>query len=82
MSEQIKIDKNVKMPPGHVRGGRPPKYPWRDMVVGDSFLVPESDNKRKLHACKMSAKQYAEKHNVQFEFRHLEGEGWRCWRVE
>lgn len=34
----ISIDKNVPIPTGQC-GGRPAKYPFLDMEVGDSFLL-------------------------------------------
>jgi hypothetical protein len=36
------IDKNVPPPPNarDGRGGRPSKYPFASMEIGDSFLVP------------------------------------------
>lgn len=38
----IKIDKNVPMPEKN-RPGRKPKYPFREMQVGDSFFVPRPE---------------------------------------
>lgn len=38
----IKIDKGIEIPPRRQGGGRPPKYPIREMEVGDSFFVPKS----------------------------------------
>ena len=35
----IKIDKNVPCPPQQRRGGRPFKYPFPELEVGDSFFV-------------------------------------------
>ena len=33
----FKIDKGIPVPP---KRGRVPKYPWREMEVGNSFFVP------------------------------------------
>lgn len=38
-SNDIKIDKGIELPPNS--GGRPRKYPWRDMEIGDSFFIPQ-----------------------------------------
>jgi hypothetical protein len=35
----LKIEKNIPVPPKTHRAASS-KYPWRQMVVGDSFLVP------------------------------------------
>ena len=35
----FKIEKNVPAPKGHK--GRDTKYPWADMQVGDSILIPK-----------------------------------------
>lgn len=43
----ITIDRNVPLP--HTRrgeGGRRPKYPWKDMQVGDSFVVTRKKGAR------------------------------------
>jgi hypothetical protein len=36
---KISIDKNVPVPPASPYGGAPIKFPWRDMVPGDSFFA-------------------------------------------
>ncbi len=35
----MKIDHDIPIPKRNPQGGAP-KYPWRQMRVGDSFLVP------------------------------------------
>ncbi len=35
-----KIEKGIPMPPAHTYQAPPPTYPFRNMEVGDSFVVP------------------------------------------
>ena len=70
----FKIDKGVPMGPGK-RRGRPRKYPFPDMEVGDSFFVPNLKNPRPLFAS--CAKHVGMKAAVR-----AEGDGYRVWRVE
>ena len=44
----IKVDKDVPTPT-YIRVGRPARYPWSEMGVGDSFFVPVSED-RALHS--------------------------------
>lgn len=34
----IEVQSGVPIPAK--KGGRPPRYPWRDLAVGDSFFIP------------------------------------------
>ena len=44
MSE-IKIDKGLKVtPPTNGNGGKPSRYPFRELSVGDSFFVNKTRN--------------------------------------
>jgi hypothetical protein len=74
----IRIQKNVPLPSTKSRGrngGRPFKYPWSQMEVGDSFLVPDGVG-RAAHTLVMSASSLARR----FVARKTD-EGYRCWRV-
>ncbi len=83
----IEIDKHLPPPPPTT--GRPFKYPFPDMAVGDSFAVPLEDvNNPKgenVTACRLrgSAIRYARAHGGKFTVRtdRETGEA-RCWRVE
>lgn len=70
----LKIDKNVPAP------GRPVKYPWRYMEVGDSFFVPSPSINRELQAsiyvCGIRA---LGKKTV--SVRYVDG-GYRAWRIK
>jgi len=37
---KFKVEKNIPLPG---RAGRMPKYPWKALEVGDSFLVPSEE---------------------------------------
>jgi len=67
----IKIDKTVPFPAP--RG----KWPFHEMEVGDSFLIPAGREK----AAKASAWTYGHKHGIRFTVRQ-EKKGVRIWRIE
>jgi hypothetical protein len=73
-----KIDKGIPMP---VPTGSPCKYPFKDMVVGDSFLVPEADAKN-LHARIQSRANHlrASIRGYKLAVRRVDG-GRRVWRI-
>jgi hypothetical protein len=68
----IKIDKGIPMPGHHSE-----KYPWKDMEVGDSFLVEGM-----MKATQMSGpKAYAAKKYGHTYATRLEEKGLRVWRI-
>lgn len=70
---EIKIETGVPMP---TKGrGAPRKYPWYEMNVGDSFLVPGKTHKR-WHATAKAERLTGFK----FSVRTVEG-GVRVWRI-
>jgi hypothetical protein len=74
-----KVESNIEAP--SFRRGK--KYPFADMAVGDSFLVPNSeitDITYRQNSIRGSALSYGKKNNAQFSTRRTE-EGLRCWRV-
>jgi hypothetical protein len=73
------IEKNVPVHPG----GRPAKYPWRNMEIMDSFLVPCAPSERdrtfsRITSCKSNAERST---GFQFIIR-CEEKGLRVWRVD
>ena len=62
------IEKDVPIP------ATTKKYPWNDMNVGDSFLVPDGETKG------MSA-THRRKHREEHVTRKVEG-GIRIWRTK
>lgn len=82
----IKIDKDLT-PPEPVTG-RPRKYPFPEMAIGDSFAIPLSGNntaKGEDHAAsklRSSAILYARKKGGKFTVRTDRKAGKaRCWRI-
>ena len=72
----VKIDKNVEIPEITRCGGRPAKYPWHAMEVGDSFFVPDKKS------CQFGGLiQYAKKKTGYKYSVRKEGDGIRVWRV-
>lgn len=73
----ITIEKSVPLP--HL--GRKHLYPFGDMEVGDSFLVPVA----KHSAVYGSASYYGKRNKQKFAVRKLVEKGKpvaRCWRVK
>ena len=66
---QLPIDKNVPLPK---------KYPFAQMAVGDSFLVPLGTSR---FAVGQAAKRYGVEHGVKFTVRQMPDGSFRCWRL-
>ncbi len=72
----IRIEAGVAMPEAWASKGTS-KYPFKDMKVGDSFLVPEGTSRGAIQ----SAAYYAGNTlSAKFVVR-VTPEGLRCWRV-
>jgi hypothetical protein len=74
------IEKNVPIPASRVRTSG---YPFREMVVGDSFLVPASQEQLKAVKNRLSSasRNFGKKSGVKFTVRQEDG-GVRVWRAE
>ena len=59
--------------------GRPPKYPFAIMEVGDSFMIPSLDAK-KIRSARTAATLYGRNHKKKFISRKQEN-GLRVWRI-
>ena len=59
--------------------GRPPKYPFGIMAVGDSFFV--EGESLPLSKAYLASSQYAMRHGLKFSGRTTE-RGVRIWRVK
>ena len=90
MSEQIDagitIDHAIPMPPraygGSRGGGRPTKYPWASMKIGDSFAVPFRDGDTAAKAMRRVCVQAAKRrHGFSFAQRALIENGQRVVRT-
>ncbi|MFO1080830.1 MAG: hypothetical protein U1E23_09420 [Reyranellaceae bacterium] len=83
MSE-IRVDKGVHLPPPAGGPGRPAKYPWRMLQIGDSFVWgPAEGHSSRVKASGLASKM-AEKLGAKFTTRAIEENGRkviRIWRV-
>lgn len=66
------IEKNIPVPDWRVRA----RYPFKDMQVGDSFLIPQGDRKKVYPA----ASAAGARHGKKFAVRKVD-DGVRVWRV-
>jgi hypothetical protein len=71
MKEPLKIEKGIPLPPRM-------RYPFDQMAVGDSIVVPANEYKR----ARMSATNYAIRNDALFSSRQLEDGTARIWRVK
>jgi len=77
----VRIEKGIPIPNKKPRGrcgGVKPKYPWHDMEVGDSFLMPSNTPASVAHSAVRKASQ-AER---QFITHYVERGRYRVWRIE
>lgn len=77
MSE-FKIEKGVKAPP--LLCGPYSRYPFRDMKVGDSFVVAADETAGTR--VRSASRQYGLRHQMRFSVRRMPNGDWRCFRVE
>lgn len=71
----MEIEKNVRIP---LSGrGRPKKYDFSDMDVGDSVLIRGEDTSGRAY---LAANQYGRRTGKKFTGRSMDG-GVRIWRV-
>ena len=66
----MKVEKNVPIPN---------RYPFDEMQVGDSFVVPP---KIARNTVSVAASRYGEKHQMKFTVRRMDDKTLRCWRIE
>jgi hypothetical protein len=75
---RFRIDKGLPAPSG--RSGRPPKYPFRELEVGDSFFV-EGDPRKLSGSVLGCAKNIVGKRFSSQKTTHNGKPGIRVWRV-
>jgi hypothetical protein len=78
MSE-IKIEKGIPIPEMRLPV---PVYPWKELEVGDSFLITTSSAKTGSGNYHQTKKDWEEKTGFKFVIRCYKGEGVRVWRTE
>jgi hypothetical protein len=66
---KIRIDKGIPMPR---------KFPFEEMEVGDSFVVPPDTHRTTVN---IAAKRFGDKHNMKFATRTMPDRTLRCWRI-
>jgi hypothetical protein len=78
--ENFKIEKDVPVPGTYHHRA---KYPFPEMEVGDSFLVPYGGKPKRvvMNNVRSAGSYYGKRHGIRFVFRTEEG-GVRTWRVE
>lgn len=67
---QPRIDKHIPLPV---------RWPFPDMKIGDSFLVPNDVARSTVN---VAARRYGDKHNMKFTVRLTEDRTLRCWRIQ
>lgn len=67
----FKVEKGLRIPAARAR------YPFAEMAVGDSFLVPQT----RAHWARSAAQHWGAEHGVKFTTRSVNG-GVRIWRVK
>ena len=72
----FRIDKNIPVPLTSGMG-RPTIYPFADMAVGDSILVPVN----KAGGARVSAYYHGKIHKKKFTAQRV-ADGYRIWRVK
>ena len=83
----FKIEKNIPLPP-RAGDGAPPKYPFLEMEVGDSFVIPADDpafrtrqGGGRVHPAQNCFAYYA-KRGLKFASRSQPDGSMRVWRTE
>jgi len=69
----ITLEKDMPIPPAN---GANARYPFGDMVVGDSFALP----KQQANSVRSAASQFGKRNDMRFAVR-VQGEQVRVWRT-
>jgi uncharacterized protein (DUF2249 family) len=80
MSDLITIEKNVPLPSENVSPFRQ-KYPWREMDVGDSFLLWSADTNRKKRTYAKDKKRHTQNAQSLISYQHRKRPERFVWRV-
>ena len=78
MTENFKIEKGIQIP--ETRGTKS-KYPWKTMIVGDSFFVEAAMKSVRYKTIQSAAYRSGKKIGRKFTTRFIDG-GLRVWRTE
>ena len=78
----FEIEKDVPLVKREYKGGRETLFPFKDMQINDSFLVPAGEGDRKTRmAVSAAANYYGRRYSTTYAVRAVEG-GVRVWRVK
>lgn len=61
--------------------GKPPKYPWATLKVGDSFYIEGAQKKHGVYSCLASYNRNKAKSPIAITIKQ-EGDGVRVWRIK
>ena len=77
----LTIEKGIPIPEDNfrqknaIKGGHYTPFPWDDMEVGDSVVVPDAKTGE-------VARQWAKRRGRKFTAqKQADGSGWRVWRI-
>lgn len=76
----FEIEKGIPLPESNKARGRELKYPFRKMLVGDSFVVPVS-TRLEYQKLSSAASQAGIRSGMKFATRRVDG-GVRVFRIE
>ncbi len=86
MTKIFKIEKGIELPSlsskrGVERGryGKSRDYPFKDMIIGDSFLIQEPEEI--WGKARKAAALWGKRHDRKYTTRQVDG-GLRVWRTE
>ncbi len=74
------VEKGVPLPA--LRAGRPPKYPWRGMSVGDSFFVPGYSREMHNNLIRSAAQALGSGRVATRKLTENDEVGVRVWRLK
>ena len=76
------INKNIPIPVSGI--GRPRKYPFKEMNIGDSFIIYEKYSRLNMSLMGNAARNWSKKGNYGYKFtlKKTEDNKIRIWRKE
>lgn len=72
--DEVKVEKGIPLPP--IERGRPVKWPFATMEIGESFFMKGCTKSSVATACNQKGRKFGRK----FAMRAGDG-GYRVWRV-
>jgi hypothetical protein len=75
----LKVDKNKGIPDKKRGPGGASKYPFKDLKIGDSFLIPDKTKKNGIYSM-LAAFNKKQSKPIKITIR-MEEDGIRVWRI-